>query len=83
MITDEQISAWHALQGEGMISSVGEYTPDEFWDLLSAYEEMRKALAVYGKWMIDVATLGELGDLERRMNAVGISLQKLGEYAQT
>lgn len=43
-------------------------------------DAMRAALAVYGKWCVDIATLGELADLETRMSAVGISLQQMGEW---
>ena len=41
----------------------------------------RQALAVYGKWVMDVATLGELADLEARMAAVGVTLQDVGEWS--
>lgn len=31
---------WHSLRGQGMVSSVGEYTPSAFWELLDAYEAL-------------------------------------------
>jgi hypothetical protein len=31
---------WRKQQGEGMTSALGEYTPEEFWQLLDAYEEL-------------------------------------------
>lgn len=37
-ITPEQIAEWRSYQDKGMISALGEYTPDEFWQLLDAYE---------------------------------------------
>ena len=42
-ITEARIAEWRALQGEGMTSAVGESTPDEFWELLDAYEAMTAA----------------------------------------
>jgi hypothetical protein len=42
-LSDEQIARWRALQGRGMVSAVGEYTPDAFWELLDAYEDLRAA----------------------------------------
>lgn len=41
-------------------------------------DKARKALDVYREWAINVSTLGELADLERRMNDAGISLLELG-----
>lgn len=48
MITPEQIAEWRALQGRGMCSAIGEYTPSEFWDLLSAYEGVVRRLKCAG-----------------------------------
>jgi hypothetical protein len=39
----ETIAGWRAVQGEGMNSAVGEYTPEEFWSLLDDYEALRDA----------------------------------------
>lgn len=44
-ITDAEIAEWRALQGEGMTSAVGEYTPEEFWRLLDAFEAQRNESA--------------------------------------
>lgn len=38
--TPEEREEWRRLQGEGMTSAVGEYTPDEFYDLLDDVEEL-------------------------------------------
>lgn len=51
MITAEQIAEWRALQGEGMNSAVGEYTPHEFWDLLTEFEAQRDVLIEARKWI--------------------------------
>lgn len=47
--TDEQIDAatiaeWREKRDHGMISAIGEYTPEEFWTLLDAYERLVLAL---------------------------------------
>lgn len=46
----------------------------------SADADMRAALAVFSKWTVDVATIGELSDLESRLAAVGVSLQQVGAW---
>jgi hypothetical protein len=40
-ISNEQIAEWRRLEGMGMVSAVGEYTPDEFWLLLNEIERLR------------------------------------------
>ncbi len=35
----EQRAEWRKAYGLGMVSSVGEYTPDEFWEVLDALDE--------------------------------------------
>lgn len=40
-ITDELIAEWEAERGNGMMSSVGEYTPEEFWWLLDEVKRLR------------------------------------------
>ena len=42
-ITDEEIAEWEAERGNGMISCVGEYTPDEFWRVLDELKRLRAA----------------------------------------
>lgn len=48
MISAETRAEWRKEQTNptmgGMISAIGEYTPDEFWQLLDAYEEALAAL---------------------------------------
>lgn len=39
-ISAEQIADWRMYQGEGWVSALGEYTPDEFWALLDDYERI-------------------------------------------
>ena len=39
-ITPEQIAEWRKERDKGMVSAVGEYTPDEFWLVLDAYEAL-------------------------------------------
>jgi hypothetical protein len=41
MIKKAQLDLWRKLKGEGMTSALGEYTPEEFWELLDAYEKLR------------------------------------------
>ena len=43
-ITREEIAEWDALRGEGMVSAVGEYTPEPFWRLLDAHKRTRGML---------------------------------------
>lgn len=45
-ISREAIAEWRALQGQGMTSAVGEYTPPEFWTLLDAYETLAYGVAM-------------------------------------
>lgn len=49
MITDEQINIWRSVRGEGMVSSVGEYTPDEFWLVLDELVAERAKVAALTK----------------------------------
>ena len=39
------------------------------------------ALGVFSRWAIDVATLGELADLEKRLQAVGVDMQQVGRWS--
>lgn len=39
--------------------------------------KMQAALNVYASWAYDICTLGEYDDLEKRMNAVGVTLTDL------
>lgn len=41
-ISSEQITRWRKLRGKGMTSAIGEYTPAEFWELLDAYEAVKR-----------------------------------------
>jgi hypothetical protein len=43
-ITDKQIAEWRELRDEGMVSTIGEYTPPEFWDALDEIERLRAEL---------------------------------------
>ncbi|MBX9913716.1 MAG: hypothetical protein K2Y25_07445 [Pseudomonadaceae bacterium] len=45
MITSEEIAEWRALQGEGMVSAIGEYTPPEFWLVLDDLDAERAKVA--------------------------------------
>jgi hypothetical protein len=40
-VSDEQIAKWRKLKSHGMVSAVGEYTPDEFWLALDEIERLR------------------------------------------
>jgi hypothetical protein len=40
-ITDEQIAEWRTMRKKGMVSAIGEYTPDEFWAALDEIERLR------------------------------------------
>lgn len=42
-ISDADIAEWEAFRGEGMVSAVGEYTPQEFWWLLDELKRYRAA----------------------------------------
>jgi len=42
MITDAQIAEWRKLRNEGLDSSIGEYTPPEFWLVLDELDALRK-----------------------------------------
>lgn len=44
--TPEKIAELRKLKGEGMISVVGQYTPDEFWAALDEIESLRDAIVV-------------------------------------
>ena len=44
-VNHEQIAEWRKLRGKGMVSAVGEYTPDEFWLLLDNFERLERDLA--------------------------------------
>jgi hypothetical protein len=45
MITPEQIAEWRKLEPEGMVSAVGEYTPEEFWLALDHIEVLQARIA--------------------------------------
>lgn len=79
MTTENKISAaeiaeWRFLQGEGMVSAVGEYTPEEFWWLLDAYETQRKALTIAERAL--VGAYGEPVDGASLQSVVGIEAIK-------
>ncbi|MBU0808732.1 MAG: hypothetical protein KKD30_02285 [Gammaproteobacteria bacterium] len=40
LISADQMAEWRALRGEGMVSAVGEYTPEEFWRALDAIDAL-------------------------------------------
>lgn len=40
----------------GMVSAVGEYTPDEFWRLLDSYEEVIEALKPFAVCVEQIAS---------------------------
>ena len=42
MTTKEQRDEWRKLKGQGMTSAVGEYTPSEFWELLSDVDRLER-----------------------------------------
>ena len=44
-VNREQIAEWRKLHGKGLVSAVGEYTPDEFWLLLDSFERLERDLA--------------------------------------
>jgi hypothetical protein len=44
MTTKAQRTEWRKLQGQGMTSAVGEYTPPEFWELLDDVDRLAEAL---------------------------------------
>ena len=44
MLTDKDIAQLRTLRGCGMISAVGEYTPDELWLALDSIELVRGLL---------------------------------------
>lgn len=41
---EKRIAELRAYRGEGMISAVGEYTPDELWEALDTVEKLRALL---------------------------------------
>ena len=43
-MNEQQIAELRALRDKGMVSAVGEYTPEEFWEALDAIERLRKTL---------------------------------------
>lgn len=45
MFDDKRISELRELFGQGMVSAVGEYTPDELWEALNEIERLRSALS--------------------------------------
>jgi hypothetical protein len=47
-ITPEEIDDMRSKRGQGMVSSVGEYTPDELWTALDEIERLRGILAAGG-----------------------------------
>lgn len=44
MIDPRDIATWKERKNYGMVSSVGEYTPEEFWEVLEAYEKLVEAI---------------------------------------
>lgn len=40
-ITDAELAEWESERGNGMMSALGEYTPDEFWRLLDEVKRLR------------------------------------------
>ena len=44
MMEKNQIDELRALRGQGMVSAVGEYTPDELWEALDEIERLRAAM---------------------------------------
>jgi hypothetical protein len=48
MMDEKRIAELRAYRGSGMISAVGEYTPDELWEALDAVEKLRGALRMVG-----------------------------------
>lgn len=42
MTTKEQRDEWRKLKGEGKESAIGEYTPEEFWELLDEIDSLEK-----------------------------------------
>jgi hypothetical protein len=43
LISADQMAEWRALHGEGMVSAVGEYTPEEFWLALDTIDALAAA----------------------------------------
>jgi len=43
--SQQQITEWEKLDGEGIASAVGEYTPDEFWYLLDVVQGQQREIA--------------------------------------
>lgn len=43
LVTKDQIAYWREVQGEGLESAIGEYTPPEFWNALDTIEQHEKA----------------------------------------
>lgn len=40
--TKAQRNVWRKSKGHGMVSAIGEYTPEEFWVLLDAVDALEK-----------------------------------------
>ena len=63
MLDDKRISELRALRGQGMVSAVGEYTPDELWEALDEIERLRteqrdlmtRAAAEAWRWAVQAA----------------------------
>ena len=63
-VSPERIAEWRKLRGKGMISAVGEYTPDDFWLLLDSFECLELALAkANADKAVLVGALQEIGQL--------------------
>lgn len=46
LVTKQQIAEWRSLRGRGLVSAVGEYTPDEFWAALDEIDRLREEVLV-------------------------------------
>lgn len=68
MITKQQIDEWRVQRGMGMVSAVGEYTPDEFWDALDEIERLRNALGIIARNVdAGAVNIGWCGDYAKRI----------------
>ena len=43
-MTNQQIKLWRKQKGDGLVSAIGEYTPDEFWAALEEIEKLRNGI---------------------------------------
>lgn len=62
---EKRIADLRAERGRGMVSAVGEYTPDELWEALDCIERLRAALQL-AMWAMRAPLDDWKGECERK-----------------